>query len=34
MVDTLIANNRAWAAAKTQADPDFFKRLVGQQAPQ
>ena len=34
MVYNLIANNRAWAAAKTQADPDFFKRLVGQQAPQ
>ena len=34
MVDNLIANNRAWAAAKTQADPNFFKRLVGQQAPQ
>ena len=34
MVDNLIANNRAWAAAKTQADPEFFKRLVGQQAPQ
>jgi carbonic anhydrase len=33
MVDNLIANNRAWAAAKTQADPHFFKRLVGQQAP-
>ncbi|HEX8570513.1 MAG TPA: carbonic anhydrase [Caulobacteraceae bacterium] len=34
MVENLIANNRAWAAAKTQADPNFFKRLVGQQAPQ
>ena len=34
MVDNLIANNRAWAAAKKQADPNFFKRLVGQQAPQ
>ncbi len=29
----LIAKNRAWAAGKTQADPDFFRRLVGQQAP-
>ena len=34
MVDNLIANNRAWAKAKTQADPEFFRRLVGQQAPQ
>jgi carbonic anhydrase len=34
VVENLIANNRAWAAAKTQADPNFFKRLVGQQAPQ
>src|ERR671921_640540 len=33
MVDNLIANNRAWAAAKTQADPEFFKRLTGQQTP-
>ena len=33
MVDNLIANNRAWAAAKTRADPDFFKRLTGQQTP-
>ena len=34
MVDNLLANNRAWAAAKTEADPQFFKRLVGQQSPQ
>jgi carbonic anhydrase len=34
MVDNLIANNRAWAAAKTQADPEFFRRLTGQQTPQ
>ncbi len=33
MVDNLIANNRAWAAAKTRADPEFFKRLTGQQTP-
>ena len=34
MIENLISNNRAWAAAKNRADPDFFKRLVGQQAPQ
>ena len=34
MLDHLKANNRAWAAAKTSADPDFFKRLLGQQAPE
>ena len=34
MLDDLKANNRAWAARKTSADPDFFSRLVRQQAPQ
>jgi carbonic anhydrase len=34
MLDHLKANNRAWAARKTAADAGFFKRLVGQQAPQ
>ncbi|MCP1472176.1 carbonic anhydrase [Sphingobium sp. OAS761] len=29
----LLTRNRAWAAAKTLADPGFFKRLVGQQRP-
>jgi carbonic anhydrase len=33
MLDNLIANNRAWAAARTQADPDFFARLTRQQSP-
>jgi carbonic anhydrase len=30
----LLTNNRAWAAEMTRQDPDFFRRLVGQQAPQ
>jgi carbonic anhydrase len=30
----LFAQNRAWAAEKTRQDPDFFKRLVRQQAPE
>ncbi len=30
----LLANNRAWAAEITRADPEFFQRLSGQQAPQ
>jgi len=34
MLDDLKANNRAWAAAKVAQDRGFFKRLVGQQAPQ
>jgi carbonic anhydrase len=34
MLDHLKANNRAWAQRKTSADPGFFKRLAGQQAPE
>src|SRR4051794_30325731 len=34
MLDDLKANNRAWAARKVAADPGFFKRLEGQQAPE
>jgi carbonic anhydrase len=34
MLDHLKSNNRAWAARKLAADPGFFKRLVGQQAPE
>jgi carbonic anhydrase len=29
----LFENNRAWAAEMTRADPEFFQRLAGQQAP-
>lgn len=29
----LFDNNRRWAARMTQGQPDFFDRLVGQQAP-
>jgi carbonic anhydrase len=32
-IQDLIAKNRAWAESKTAADPGFFQRLVGQQAP-
>jgi len=32
-VADLLANNRAWASGKTEADPGFFKRLVAQQSP-
>jgi len=34
MLDHLKSNNRAWAAGKIAADPNFFKRLLGQQAPE
>jgi carbonic anhydrase len=34
MLDELKANNRAWAARKIAADPGFFQRLAGQQAPE
>src|SRR5260221_8306915 len=33
MLDHLKANNRAWAQGKVDADPGFFERLEGQQAP-
>ena len=32
-MDDLLARNRAWAARRTAADPDFFPRLSRQQAP-
>lgn len=33
MPEILKANNLAWAARKVAADPDFFRRLERQQAP-
>lgn len=33
MLERLLQNNVAWAARKTEADPEFFKRLVAQQNP-
>ena len=34
MLEHLKDNNRAWAARRLAADPGFFKRLLGQQAPE
>src|SRR6201981_239894 len=34
MLDHLKANNRTWAQRMRAADPDFFKRLERQQAPE
>ena len=34
MLDDLLANNRAWAAAMVRDDARFFERLAEQQAPQ
>src|SRR6185436_18121843 len=34
MLEHLKANNRAWAERREAADPGFFKRLMGQQAPE
>ena len=34
MLHHLKERNRVWAAKKVEADPGFFKRLVGQQAPE
>jgi carbonic anhydrase len=34
MLDHLKANNRAWAARMEAAEPGFFHRLEGQQAPE
>jgi carbonic anhydrase len=33
-IQTLIQNNRTWAAGMTERDPDFFGRLARQQAPE
>jgi len=33
MLEHLKANNRSWAQKRASADPGFFKRLEGQQAP-
>ncbi len=33
-LDQLLANNRRWAAHMTAEDPEFFRRLARQQAPQ
>jgi carbonic anhydrase len=33
-LDPLFARNRAWAAEKVRQDPEFFRRLCRQQAPQ
>ena len=33
MLEELKINNRNWAAGRVAADPGFFKRLEGQQAP-
>jgi carbonic anhydrase len=34
VVEHLLENNRTWAAARIEADPDFFARLARQQAPE
>lgn len=34
MLDHLKKNNRKWAHRKVEADPDFFRRLERQQAPE
>jgi len=34
MLDHLKAKNRKWASGKVSQDPDFFKRLERQQAPE
>ncbi len=32
-LEHLVANNRRWAEEATRTDPEFFRRLVAQQAP-
>ncbi|MBO9710346.1 MAG: carbonic anhydrase [Caulobacter sp.] len=34
MLEDLKGNNLAWSLRKTEADPQFFKRLEGQQSPE
>lgn len=33
VLEGLLANNRDWAAARVEADPDYFARLARQQRP-
>lgn len=33
MISELLENNQVWADSKTEADPDFFRRLSQQQSP-
>lgn len=33
-IQRLLDNNKAWSAERTTEDPEFFERLVGQQAPE
>ena len=33
-LNSLLENNRKWAAARKESDPGFFKRLTSQQAPE
>jgi len=33
MIRTLLENNMHWASARVRAEPDFFRRLSAQQAP-
>jgi carbonic anhydrase len=34
MIEELFARNIRWAAAKTRGDPEYFRRLAGQQSPE
>ena len=34
MIDQLLSNNMAWASARVRSDPQFFRRLSAQQAPE
>ncbi|MCB9961857.1 MAG: carbonic anhydrase [Hyphomonas sp.] len=34
MIRTLLENNMHWASARVRAEPDFFRRLSAQQAPE
>lgn len=33
-IESLFDGNRAWASTCVERDPDYFKRLIGQQAPE
>lgn len=34
MIEDLFANNLRWAATKNRIDPEYFRRLAGQQSPE
>ncbi|HRD47717.1 MAG TPA: carbonic anhydrase, partial [Caulobacter sp.] len=34
MIEDLFDNNVRWAATRARVDPEYFRRLAGQQSPE